>query len=104
MKFPNVIWWWQFEWSKEWTPDSRTKFGWVLKIRSIYDDESPIICVGSLINCSNPNWEVAPSILEPSYVVIPLLYQRLVFALKSPRATVRKGLFTVTESWFNSKL
>ena len=62
------------------------------------------MCVGSLIICSNPDWEVTPPILESSYVVMSLLYQRLVFALKSPRTTVRKGLFTITESRFNSKL
>ena len=100
--------WWHFEWSEEWTPDSITTFGWVVKIRSIHEDESPIICVGSLIIYSNPNWEVTPSILEPSYVVMSLLYQRLVFTFKSPRTkrrySVRKGFYTITESRFNSKL
>ena len=62
------------------------------------------MCVGSLIIYSNPNWEVTPSILEPSYVVMLSLHQRFVFALKSPRKTVRKELFTITESRFNSKL
>ena len=55
----------------------------------------------SLIICSNSNWEVTPSILKPLYVVMSLFYQSLGFALKSPRMTVRKGLY---ESWFNSKL
>ena len=51
------------------------------------------MCVGSLIISSNLDWEVATSILEPSYVVMSLLYQRLSFALKSPITTVRKGLY-----------
>ena len=50
------------------------------------------MCVGSLIICRNPNWEVTPSILEPSYVVMLLLYQRLDFALKLPRMTEKDYL------------
>ena len=60
--------------------------------------------VVSLIICYKPNWEVTPSVLEHSYVVMSLLYQRPDFALTSPRTTVRKGLFTITESLFDSKL
>ena len=45
------------------TPDSITKFGCKVNIKSIQDEESPIICVGSLIICCNPNIEVIPSIL-----------------------------------------
>ena len=75
------------------TPDSITKFGLVVNIRFIHDNESPIMRVGFLIICSNPNWDVTPSRLETSYVVMSLLYQRLSFALKSPRTTVGKGLY-----------
>ena len=39
--------------------------------------------------------------MEPSHVIMSLLYQRLSFTLKWPRTIVRKGLY---ESWFNSKL
>ena len=46
------------------------------------EEESLIICVGSLIICSNPNVEVRPSILEPSYVVLSPLNQRFDLALK----------------------
>ena len=63
--------------------------------------QSPIMCAGFLIDCSNPNFEVTPSILEPSYVIMSLFCQRPVFTLKSPRTTVRKGLFTMTELRFN---
>ena len=104
MSFSNVIWWWQFECSEEWTPGFKTKFGWAVKIRSIHNEESTIKCVGSLIICCNPNWQITPWILEPSYIVISLFYQRLDFTLKSPRMTARNGLFTITESIFNSRL
>ena len=68
------------------------------------EEESPIICVGSLIICCNPNVEVIPSILEPSYVVLSPLNQRFDLALKSPRATVEKVLWAVAVSIFNSNL
>ena len=89
-----------FKWRMK-TPDSIIKFGWFVKIRSIHDDALPIMCVGFLITSSNQNWEVTPSILESSYVVMSLLYQKLVFALKSPRAIARKRLFTITKLRFN---
>ena len=104
MNFANAMWWWQFDWSEEWTPDFITKFDWVVKIRSIHEDEPPTMCVGSFIICSNLNWEVTLSILETSYVLVSLLYKKLVFELKSPRTTVRKGLFTITVSRRNAKL
>ena len=51
------------------------------------------MCVDSLIIfvCRNPNWEVTPSVLEPSYVIMWLLHERFDFPLKSPRTVVRKG-------------
>ena len=60
--------------------------------------------VGSLIISISPNWQVISSILEPLYVVMPLLYQGLDFTLKSSRMIVRKGLFTITESRLDSGL
>ena len=68
------------------------------------DGESPIICIGSLIFCCNPYVEVISSILEPSYVVLSPLNQRFDLALKSPRTTVKKVLWAVAVSIFNSKL
>ena len=59
------------------------------------EEESPIICVGSLIICCNPNVEVIPSILEPSYVVLLPLNQTFDLALKSPRTTIKKVLLAV---------
>ena len=68
------------------------------------EEESPIICVSSLIICFNLNVEVIPSILEPSYVVLLPLNQRFDLALKSPTTTVVKVLLAVAVSIFNSKL
>ena len=47
---------------------------------------------GSLTICCSPNWEVMASILEPSEVVVLPVYKLLDFALKSPMATIKKGL------------
>ena len=49
-------------------------------------------------------WEVIASILEPSYYVLSPLNQRLDLILKSPRTTVKKGLFAVTVSMFQNHL
>ena len=69
------------------------------------EEESPIICVGSLIICCNPNAEVIPSILEPSYVVLSPLDERFDLALKSRRTAVKKVLLlAVAASRFYSKL
>ena len=68
------------------------------------EEEFSIICVGSLIICCNPNVEVIPSILEPSYFVLSPLNHRFDLALKSPRTTVKKVLWAVAVSIFNSKL
>ena len=67
-------------------------------------EEESSICVDSLIICCNPNLEVIPSILEPSYVVLSPLNQRFDLALKSPRTAVKKVLWAVVVSIFNSKL
>ena len=68
------------------------------------EEESPIICAGLLIICCNPNVEVKPSVLEPSYVVLSPLNQRFDSGLKSPRTTVKKVLLAVAVSIFNSRL
>ena len=68
------------------------------------EEESLIICVGSLIICCNQNVEVRPSVLEPLYVILLLLNQGLDLALKSPRTTVKKALLAVVVSRFNLKL
>ena len=83
-------------------PDSVTKFGCEVFIKSMQEEESPIICAGSLIICCNPNAEVIPSILEPSYVALSPLNQRFDLALNSPRTTFKEILLAVALSIFNS--
>ena len=72
-------------------------------MKPMQEDKFLIWCFGSLISCYNPNWEVMPSIFEASYDVLSLLHQRLDLALKSPRKTVKKGLFAKIVSRFSSK-
>ena len=86
------------------TIDSLTKLGCEVNIKSMQEEESPMICVDSLIICCNLNVEVIPSILELSYIVLLHLNQRFDLALKSPRTTVKKVLLAVAASRFNSKL
>ena len=50
------------------------------------EEESPMICVGSLIICYNPNVEVIPSILEPSYIdLLPLNQKCTLISCPVPR-------------------
>ena len=70
----------------------------------IQEEKSAPRCVGSFISCCNPNCQVIASILEPSYDILSPLNQRFDLILNSPRTTVKKGLFAVTVSKFNSKL
>ena len=43
--------------------------------------------MGSLIIYCNPVWEVKTSVLEPSYLVVSLLYKRFNLVAKSSRTT-----------------
>ena len=63
-----------------------------------------LACVGSLISCCNPNWEVIPLIFEPSYDGLSLLHQSFDLTLKSIRAAAKKGLFAKIVSRFGSKI
>ena len=65
-----IIWWWNFIWREGWTPLLIAKFGWSVKIRSIYDDyELERKWVGSEINCCKPCIVVRDSICVPSWDV-----------------------------------
>ena len=57
-----------------------------------------------LINCCKLNWDVIVSIFKPSQDVVSFLYQLVVFALKSPVATIEKGVLLVSLSKVNSRL
>ena len=88
--FVNTIWWWQFGCSDGWTPDSLTKLGCVVKIRSMHKEEDSKIWVASLIIWLRTNWDVTFSIVIPSKLVLFWLHQCLDFALKSPMTTNKK--------------
>ena len=74
------------------------------KGRLTQDTEFPWMWVISLIICSSPNWEIMAWIVEPSEVVVSPVYHLLDFALKSPMATIKKGLVAETVSSVSSKL
>ena len=71
-----MIWWWQFEWSEEWTPALIAEFG--------YDELLSKIWVEPLITCLDPHWKVKDSIFSPWQIVLSLEHQFFDLALKSP--------------------
>ena len=99
-----INWWWQFGCKDGWTPNSVIKFGCDVNMRSIHEEQLCKICVGSFINWCYPNWGVTFSNAFLWDVVLSLQYQTLDFALKSPIATRRKGLFWDKVSKFSLKL
>ena len=44
LSFANTIWWWQFGYKDACTPLSITKLDWLVKIRSIHEDEAGEKC------------------------------------------------------------
>ena len=103
LNFANTIWW-QFGWREEWAPDSITRFGWEVKIKSIHKEEFPVRWVNSFINWCKPNWDVIASIFKPWLGAVSLLYQLVVFALKSPMATIKIEFLLVSVSKASSRL
>ena len=73
--------------------DSITKFNCVVNIKSMQKDELFKVWVGLVMIWWKPKLNVKKSILEPSKLVLSLVYQDFVFTLKSPRATIMKGFF-----------
>ena len=92
LNFAITVWWWQLEWREELTPDSITKFGWDVKIRSIKELEFSSICVVSLINWCNPSCEgyiVNCVTFESCFVfIIPVcrFIKNWIFVLKFPES------------------
>ena len=87
---------WQLECSEVWTPKIKSTQGRVTyNMCGLFTDLLWPKLGGYTINFGA---------FQISYVVISLLYLRLTFALKSTRMKFRKGIFTITESRFNSKL
>ena len=111
-----MICWWQFGCCEGWVPESTIKSGWDVRTKLwIYEDTwgwtfiSVSICIASnnmkdhVVWC-NTNWDATFSTEIPSKVLVPWLYQCLSFALKSPIATTKYGLFSDNFSKVNSKL
>ena len=80
-----------FRCNGECTPDFIIKFGCDVNFKSVKEEESATRCVGSLISCCNPNWEVIASILEPPYDLLSTLNQRLDFILNHKEQQLKKG-------------
>ena len=88
--------------NEECTPDSIIKFGYDVNIKLI--QKRGICSKVCRLSCCNSNCEVIALILEPSYDVLSPLNQRFDLMLKSLWESVKKGLFAVTASVFNSRL
>ena len=69
LNLANTMWWRQFWCKKDWTPDSNIKFSWEAKVKSMQENLSSIIWIGSWTNCSSLNWDVTQSILVSSMMV-----------------------------------
>ena len=80
-----MIWWWELGCKGGWTPDSVTKFGCEVNIRSIHEGEVSNICIGLLITWCKADCDDIFSITLPSLVIMSFLHQLLDFALKLPR-------------------
>ena len=80
-----AIWWWQLGWSDGWTPESKTKFGWFVNIRSIHEAEFPIKCVASFISWCRPWNEESASNRVPSIDILSSSHQVGDRALKPSR-------------------
>ena len=87
-----------------WAPDSNTKCGCDVHIKSLHDEEFSYKWVGSLINWYNPNCEAILSIVLPSKLVLSCLCHVLDFALKFPMVVIRNGFFCTRISKVISKL
>ena len=75
-----------------------------VNIKSIQDEDSSKIYVGSLKICCNPNCVTKASILASFYCLLSCFYQFSDFTLKSPKTAVRNRLWLATSSRVNSRL
>ena len=66
IKSANTIWWRQSGCKEEWIPDTITRSGWYVKIKSIQGEELAVRCVVSLINFWKQNWDAVVSVFKPS--------------------------------------
>ena len=82
-KLQCTVWWWQLVWSDGWTPESVTKFGWCVSIRSIHEAKYSNKSVGSFISWCRPWNEKNVSSRVPSIDVLSSSYQVVDWEQKS---------------------
>ena len=85
-------------------PESTTKFGCDVKMRSTQNKEFSKTCVASFMIWWSPYCEVANSIFLPFVVVLSFTYQFLDFILKSPSTAIKCELDSARVSRVSSKL
>ena len=84
-------------------PESTTKFGCDVKMRSIQGQEISEICIGSSMIWMNPYCEVTNSIYAACVVVLSLIYRFFDFILKTLSATIKCELDSARVSIVSSK-
>ena len=70
----------------------------------MHEEDSAKIWVGSVIICCNQSCTVKASIFALSYDILSCLYQFFNFILKSPKTTIRNGLWLAISLRVNSRL
>lgn len=65
-ELPKAIWWWHCSCKEGWTPDSRNRVSWWVRMTSMQDLESPIVWAGSEISWCNPRSDVNGSRILPT--------------------------------------
>ena len=70
--------------TKWWPPESLTKFGWSVNVRSIHEAECSIQCVGSFISWCSPWNEDSASSSVPSVDILSSSHQAGDRASRSP--------------------
>ena len=94
--------WWHSSQSDISTPELLIKLGFDVKMKSIQDKESLVICVGWLISWLYPAGRVIMFISRPSRFSLSHLYYFVDLALKSPviieQAGVRSFIFDKNKS------
>ena len=89
--FVYILWWWQFECEKVFTPESVTISGWDVNIKSMVDFEFLSIWFGYFIICNSLKRDVRKQKSEPSKLVESFVHQSLYFLLKSSIMAIMNG-------------
>ena len=88
-----MFWWLKLGYKDRWTPDSVIKFIRELNNKLIHEEEDSNIYAGSLITSCKPKCPEIFAIPLHSVVILSFQHQLLDIPLKSPRITIKKGLF-----------